>query len=337
MAGLSQDQVVSRMSPAVSKAMLSKYEKGQSLPDSTRLISLAKALGVAVDYFFQTPTLELEKVEFRKKSRLGAKEQERILTWVAEQASRYLELESLTGTLRPFENPQAGVGIQGFEDVEQAAIQLREHWQLGLNPIPNVLELLEEVGIKVFEVEADKRFDGLSAWIGESPVIAINASFDAVRKRFTALHELGHLLLNFSPELEEQVEPLCHTFANAFLIPKPVFLRAFGQQQAGRRHKVAVEELKGIKAIYGISIQALMKRAQQLQLITYQTYRQFNIYLNTAGLRENEPGYYQGEEQPKRFRQLLFRAAAEELITMSKAAVLGSMTLQEFRKDFVVL
>lgn len=325
------------MQPAVSKAMLSKYEKGLSLPDSPKLIALARALAVSVDYFFQAPAMELEQVEFRQKARLGSKAQARILAQVAEQTSRYLELESLTGALRLFENPLSDWDIHEAADVERAALHLREVWRLGLNPLANVLELLEEVGVKVFLVEADPAFDGLSARAGHTPVIAINAGFDAVRKRCTALHELGHLLLNLSPTAKDQAEGLCHTFANAFLMPKPIFLGAFGQQAAGRRHKVAIEELTSIKAIYGISIQALMKRAQQLQLITDQSYRSFNLYLHQTGQRQQEPGQYQGEEAPKRFRQLLYRAAAEEVITLSKAAALGGMSLSTFRGNFVAL
>ena len=53
MAGLSQEELSSRMGGKVTKQAISKYEKGLMMPEaSTTLIALSEALAVPVDYFF---------------------------------------------------------------------------------------------------------------------------------------------------------------------------------------------------------------------------------------------------------------------------------------------
>ena len=53
----------------VSAMMLSKYERGESIPSSGILIELSNALGVQTEYFFRTAQIELERVEHRNRHR----------------------------------------------------------------------------------------------------------------------------------------------------------------------------------------------------------------------------------------------------------------------------
>ncbi len=78
-------------------------------------------------------------------------------------------------------------------------------------------------------------FDGLSGWADERiPIIVVNKYFTIERKRFTALHELGHLLLNFAEELDPKfIEKLCQRFAGAILIPRETFFNELGDYRSG--------------------------------------------------------------------------------------------------------
>jgi predicted HTH domain antitoxin len=51
----------------------------------------------------------------------------------------------------------------------------------------------------------------------------------------------------------------------------------------------------------------------------------------------NEPGEYLGKEHANRFDQLVYRAAAEEIITFSRAAELLNMPLSNFRQAFQIV
>lgn len=68
MRGISLEKLAQSLAAPVSKQAINKYEKGQMKPDSSVLIALANALDMKIDYFFRPFTVEVDKVEFRKKS-----------------------------------------------------------------------------------------------------------------------------------------------------------------------------------------------------------------------------------------------------------------------------
>jgi Zn-dependent peptidase ImmA (M78 family)/DNA-binding XRE family transcriptional regulator len=334
MAGISLQQLSDKLDNAVTKQSLNKYEQDVMKPDSELLIRIANVLGVTIDYFFRDTEVKLEGIEFRKKVKLSKTEEESIKQKTIDFLERYFELENLLNVKSDFKNPLKRNKVKTLEGIEEFATELRRAWELGLNPIVNVVEMLEDKHIKVFEIEAPDSFDGLSAYVNKIPVIVINKNFDVVRRRFTALHELAHILLDFDKSIEEKgLEKLCHAFAGAFLIPKKSFIEEFTKQ----RNHISLEELKHIKSYYGMSIQAIMARAKNLNIINENVYKNFSIHFSMLGYRKNEPGEYTGTEKSLRFQQLLYRAAAEEVISLSKAASLNNQNLSQFRKTFVVI
>lgn len=326
MAGLSMQELADKL--GVTKQAIGKYEQGAMQPNSTVLIKMAQALDIKVDYFFRKKQVELQGIEFRKKTKLSKKEQERIIEKAIEFLERYLELEILLGIDNIFEHPLENMTVRTGEEAEQAAKQLREIWELGFSPIPNIVEMLEEKGIRIFEIESSENFDGLFAWADSIPLIVLNARItDTARKRFTTVHELAHLLLTIPEDIEHRVkEKLCHTFAGAFLLPAIPFIALIGP----KRSQFFEKELIAIKQHFGISIHAIIVRAHHLLIISDSLYRGMFIVMNKKWGGKNEPGKYKGEEKSTRFWQLLYRAVAEDIISVSKAASLGNMTVAEF-------
>jgi Zn-dependent peptidase ImmA (M78 family) len=328
MRGLSLRALSQEVRGVVTYAALHKYEKAAMLPGSDVLVALAGALKQSADFFFRPLTVSLQKVEFRKRATMPVKQKEAVKEQARDFFERYREVEQLLGLDVDFENPLAGMVIRAPKDIETAAEKLRQKWLLGVSALPNVLELLEEHQVKVYDLEAPDKFDGLSGWAGELPVVVVNRRFPADRKRLTALHELGHLLLKFADQItKKERERLCHRFAGAVLMPKEVFLAEFG----GNRDAVSWNELFELKRDFGISIAAIMARARNLGLITENYYISFNIALNTRGWRNPEPVEFPGQEQSNRFEQLLYRAASKELVSLSKAASLAGKPLAAFR------
>lgn len=316
----------------ISRQALHKYEKGLVMPDSEMLMRLADALEVHPGYFSREMQVELGEIEFRKLNKLSAKEESRIIEEVKDHLSRYLELEEIVGSNAPFENPVMDMQVKNGEDVEAAAGKVRGAWRLGDAPIANVLEWLEEYHIKIVEViETGDALDGMQTCIRDQqiPVIVINThkikSDD--RKRFTALHELAHLLLPIEHLPEKEKEELCNRFAAAMLLPKTSALKELGM----KRSKLLIQELGVLKQQYGISIQAIVMRAKDLGIISESYCKQFFFMLKQMGWKIEEPVKYEGNEKSGRFDQLLFRALAEDMISMSKAASLKNMKLAEFR------
>lgn len=330
MAGLSMEDLANTAGGIVTKQAISKYEKGMMKPSSDVLIRLAKALGVKPEYFYRHSEIELSGMQFRKKSNLSAKKIESLKQRTIDFLERYLELETILGAQEEFSNPLSSVAINSLADVEKTTLKLRNKWKLGLAPITNLLEMLEENGIKIFEVHNVHNFDGLSASVGDLHIIVINMDLPTDRIRFTTAHELAHILCKF-PE-DSKKEKYCHAFAGAFLLPKEILERELMQ----RREQITLWELNGIKQLFGISIQAIVRRAHMLGIVSDFFYRNFQVVLNKKGWKKKEPVGYEGNEEAIRFKQLLHYAVSEEIITLSRGAELSNMNLSDFKEEVCV-
>jgi Zn-dependent peptidase ImmA (M78 family)/transcriptional regulator with XRE-family HTH domain len=336
MRGLSLRALETAIRGAVSHNALAKYERGEMLPGSDVLIALADALVQPLDFFFRPFRVGVSEVRFRKKAKLGVGRQNAIRELAADYVERYREAEELAGDVREFVAPLAGMEVSTVAEAEAAADALRKKWHLGKDPLPNVFELMENRGIKVFELPGEDRdFDGLSAdtEVGPVVVIAEHLNKNLPRKRMTEVHELGHVTVPMADGVDEKTEEkFIGAFAGAFLLPAETFTEAFGK----KRHKLAVAELIEMKAHFGASIMAIMRRACSLELITQSTYTNFCVVTSKWGWRSGgEPGddRYVGCESDGRFRQLVRRAVAEESISLSKGAALLGEPLSAVRKD----
>lgn len=316
----------------ISAMAISKYETGKSTPSSTVLLSLSKALGVKVEYFFRPVEVSLEEVEYRKHTHVPKRVLGQIEGDVIEQVERFIELEGFLpgGPIKPFKLPRGlPVKVMTLDEIEQIAVTVRQQWSLGLNPIPDLTDTLEERGIKVFQTEAlhENMFDGLAAHVDGTPVIVLGKGWPGDRQRFTLAHELGHLLLKsrLAPKLDE--EAAANRFAGAFLVPEFEVRKELGE----RRTWLEPNELCVLKKTYGLSMQGWMHRANDLGILSDINYRRMAQFFSTRGWRKKEPCEDYPREQPKLFEQLVFRALAEDLISESKAAELLKKPLTEFR------
>lgn len=329
--GMSLDDLAKAMNGLVSKQAIHRYEKGDMMPSSAVLLELARTLGTTLDDFFRQQEVNLAQVNYRRKATVGKKKRQEIEGTIIGRLERYAELESLTGRKSVFVNPIKGVTIEQPDDAEHAAIELRKQWGLGSDPIQSVLELLEERGCKVIEVDAGAEdFDGLSAWSDGMPVVGINSKFPSDRKRFTAVHELAHLLLGIDGEGEDrkQNETLCHRFAGAVLIPAD----ALWQEFVGKRRHLSIRELELLKQHWGISVQALLFRARDTGLIDEGLFQDANRYIRSTGRNKDEGVVYPKEERAVRFDQLLYYGISEGIISYSKAAQLKGVSLERMHQ-----
>lgn len=319
----------------LSHTAIDKFERDINTPNSTMLLKLSEALRVSVDYLLRPPTVELKKVGYRSHKGFTLAKSERILADVTDKVERQLELYDLVpGTLPAFKKPRIPTPVASLDEVEDVAEKVRETWNLGLNPIPDLFDTLEEHGVIVLQshVISANTFSGLSAWAGKIPVIIVSTEWPADRQRFTACHELGHLLLQgkLSPELDE--EKACDRFAGAFLVPKPSVVSALGENRKWIDHR----ELALLKAEYGLSMNAWLYRAKDCGVISPRKAGQLFGYFKKRGWDKHEPGEACPPEAPRRFPQTVFRAVAEDIIGESKAAELLAVSrpsLQRMRAD----
>jgi len=336
MAGMSQQDLSDALAQRVTKQALSKYELGEMMPTGDILLAVSKALKQKPDFFVKQKTLALGRVDFRKRTKLSQKQEEAIIERVRDYVERYLELEEIMQVNNPYKNPLAEFSINQKEDLNYAAQALREAWDLGNDPIPNISEMLEMKGIKVVILFEDEAFDGLATSTDSGvPILVINKNGKSIeRLRFTIVHELAHILLDLKVlgDNEKLIEEWCHYFSSCFIIPDNMVYKLLGSKN---RNYLYINELEKIKTYFGISIRALVHRFKTMDIITQTYYTKWNVYLSKTYGAKNEPGEYKGEENALGFEMLISRALAEGIISISKAAALCNTDINQLRKKYV--
>ncbi|NJD60916.1 MAG: hypothetical protein C3F13_16510 [Anaerolineales bacterium] len=305
----------------ISAMAISKYERDLDTPSSGVLLRLASALSVSIDTFFRPQTISVQLQAYRKHAALGVKEQEAVQMRIQEWLERYLEVESF------FPNEGRAISlpiysIHSIEQVEDVALELRGNWNLGLDPIENLTQLLEDQGIKVGIVPGFEHFDASTFLANGAPVIVSKAELPGDRQRFNLCHELGHLILNVNETLDP--EAVCHRFVGAFIAPA----QAVRFELGARRTMLDINELLLLKHKYGLSMQAWIFRARDLGIISESIAARLFHHFRANGWHRREPGEPIPSEKPLRMERLIFRALAEDLISHSKAQELLGEPLQ---------
>ena len=333
--GLSLRDLEARIGNRVTAQAISKYERDEAMPGSGVLIALADALDVSVDYLASDSDIRLEAVDFRKKRLTSKREEAQVEARVLHLLERYLAVEEILRLPTvvwdmPREAPWPV--LHDLAEAEHAALGLRAYWSLGLDPIPNLVELVEERGIKVLSMNLTN-IDGFAARVRRedrsvASVVVVNRGDWGERQRFTVAHELGHMVLDVAPKIDD--ERAAHRFAGAFLMPAETLRVEIGK----RRKSMGWSELFDLKRLFGVSVQALTYRCKDLGIFGNPLFRQLFNEFARRGWRNppyKEPWAMPGE-RPMRFERLCFRALAEGAISDAKAAGLLGHSVHELNR-----
>ena len=317
----------------LSAQAISKYERGLDIPGSGSLLRLSRALEVPVEFFVRPQRVVEIRPEYRKRSSLSQKDQEALKASILDWLDRYLEAEEIRGLPGlEFELP-AGFpqDVAALPEIERATLDLPDAWKLGWDPIENLTELLEDREVRVGVFAAEPRFDACT-FVAEVdgkalPVIASRQGVPGDRQRFSLAHELGHLMIRASGDLD--VEAAMNRFAGAFLVPESAARFELG----GVRRSLDVHELHLLKHKYGLSMQGWIYRARDLGLLpetrAASLFRTFRI----QGWHRREPGDALPAERPSRFERLVLQALAEDLLSETRAAELLGKPLRRFLSE----
>lgn len=262
----------------VTGQMVSKFLTGKSIPRTDVLRQIASVTAepfefflkpLAFDYDEGSPSFMRSYAAATKRSRAAAAVLKNRAREVARYADRYVELPPANFPEFRFGDDPASIS---WRDIETAAERTREYWGLGTGPIANVVRLLEHHGAVVVRLGlGDETLDAFSQWgMPEArPFIILgNEKHSAVRSRFDACHELGHIVLHrhlsrtavAMPEVHGLVERQANRFAAAFLMPEVGFRRSV--------FLPTLSTLQELKPIWGASIGAMLMRLSDLELIS---------------------------------------------------------------------
>lgn len=296
--GFSMDKLAERTGYAITKQSISRYEKGEMLPKHDALASLAKALRISEAYFENTNLkIDVPMLRTTSNGKLSEEELKALEAKLSFWAEQYLAKENEVGIDSTFENPILGMKVSTLENIIQAADLLRDKWRCGDGPIASVLRLLERKGIKILVAELPDGVLGMSTWADKRHplmVLDIRTKKTTVeRLRFTACHELAHLLIVFSEETEFGEEKFCDLFASFFLMPKSSYVEELG---GAHREMLTLEEMIDIKELYGISLASLCIAARDYGIISTEYKRWwYDKYIQTNPWEKNL-GHYKYPE-----------------------------------------
>lgn len=336
-AGLSLRDLAGRANPPVTAQALSKYESNKMMPSSAVLVGLAKALGTSIDFLMSGEVTALDGVEFRRHSASSAKDRAFVEAVVTERLERIFAIEDVLGLGAPedaFAELEAPL-LNSLDEAERQAERIRDAWDLGNDPLPSLSALLEDKGIHVIEVELPERVSGMACSVrragrdGSTAVIVVSRHINTERKRFTLAHELGHRVIRHVTG-DVRVEKAIDRFAGALLVPADHLRGEVGAQ----RHGVAYQEIKRLKHAYGVSASMILVRMRQLGILPEHIVDYaFRTYAREWRLREPDeipPGNgFAALERPMRFERLVYRALAEQMISVTRAAELLGKPLDE--------
>lgn len=220
---LTLEALSAKMGGMVTKQALSKYELNQSQPSPLVLAKLSAALGVKANYLLSPPPITVKFIAYRKKISLPEREEARVKSVVTQCLEDRIRVQSLIGQTKKDILPWNKLEVSSLEDAERHANDVRKLWDLGTSPISNMVGMLEEHQLCVLSIEADEKFDGISALGSDASgdilagAIVTRKGVPGERQRLNLTHELGHSVLKITENVEE--EKAAFRFGSAFLVP----------------------------------------------------------------------------------------------------------------------
>ena len=287
-------------------------------------IVLAGVLGVKTVRLWCEPEIKIELIAYRMLARLGKNEQARIEALVAKNLEERCFIQEKLGIEPDFKWMSLKKQVNNPFEAEMIANDLRKNWSLGKDSINDLIAVLEDRLVHVFELESDREFDGISsiAKSGNDKVVACAVTTRKAvagdRQRMNLAHELGHIMIE--PSINCNPEEAAFRFAGAFLIPEATLKREIGS----KRVNIQLAELITLKRRFKVSIQAILKRMKDLEIITETSFKWWQIAISKQGWRKQEPEQIM-PEKPDWMQRMTIRALAEGLITQQEIENMGCL------------
>jgi Zn-dependent peptidase ImmA (M78 family) len=298
---------------AISHATIANYESGRSVPPMDVLAALAELYERPINWFLEGGKT-LTGVRYRNlKSRVRISDLHRFEADVQRWIDAYVAIE--TRRKKPL-NPRIA-DVQAFRILgpEDLSREIRRRREVSEDePIASVVEVLELFGIRVLENPTDLRIDGMAAKYGDEYVVVLNPTASNDRTRLNAAHELAHVLLGDCDHDEGEskaVEQRAFDFASHFLLPNRQLKSAFEGKSMVR--------LVQFKERFGISLAAMVYRADKLNFITKQEAKTLWIEFAKRGWKTNEPGIVR-PDRATRFEQLIDEAVLSAQFSLKEVA-----------------
>ena len=277
----------------VSKQMISRYERGESIPNATNYQKLVFSLGFPLSFLQLKDKFEEENLGTFYRSRLTSTQTEKK---PSELKKKYLAI--LVNLFEKYVDfPKLDDNTKLSSKPALASQEIRKNWNIGNAPIGNMMDLLERHGFNLAMISSDT--DKVDAFGSEIQIngenyycILIDKDNNSYyRQQFSLAHELGHWALHsgkINPqELDSvdyrRIENQANEFASNFLLPATKF-------QADILGNVTnLDYYITLKRKWNVSIASMIYRANDLGMLTPSEFRNLQKKISYRKWRKNEP------------------------------------------------
>jgi Zn-dependent peptidase ImmA (M78 family)/transcriptional regulator with XRE-family HTH domain len=282
--GLTKRDLAARV--GVTAAAITQFERRQARPSAETLTRLAAELGLPAGYFAAgRPVLPVaeEATHFRSLRTTRVYERRQARATMSHLAETVRVIQTVV-RLPELRLPRLGEGLEP----EQAARRLRAAWDLPAGPVHHLVRLIEANGavVSMARFGAGERIDAFSCRPSglDRPLICLSRDRgNPLRRRFSAAHELGHLLLHDEAQPgDRRHEHEANRFAAEFLTPAPEIAGLLPT-------RLDLAHLLEVQRAWGVSVQALLRRSRELERIGDELYRKGMATLTRLGWRRDEP------------------------------------------------
>lgn len=324
----------------ISKQSLSLYANEGNMPPVENVFKIANALKLPYKFFMVEPmeSFETGKIYFRsqasatKRARMAASRKMQYIAAIYEVLLKKINFprinlpdENIASILDDIE----AKNVNYEKKIEQLADEVRFYWGLGDGPIDNLQYVLESNGIIVTGVkDEDSHIDAYSQQLNVDGnklfIVVLELGKKPLgRLRFDMAHELGHILMHrWNIETEEiskdefnAMEKEANIFASAFLLPRKEFTKNI------LAYPTSLDYYRELKKKWRVSIQAMMYRTRQLNIISANQFQYMMRQVSKQGWRLKEPG-----DVPGQLRDNIFQGAIDLLLNggyMSKGEIIA--------------
>jgi Zn-dependent peptidase ImmA (M78 family)/transcriptional regulator with XRE-family HTH domain len=267
----------------VKQPTIAQFEGGLAQPSSQTLEAIAEETGFLLAFFERPDVIDfpMGSLLFRAHASVTAKQRM--------EAYRYAQLLFEIWTHFAEQVNELPIRLPRLREDPQLAARITRA-ELGFSPdkpIALLLNTIEKNGVVVLGIPVpfDKR-DAFSLWAGtdsKKPVVAVSSGRPGDRLHWSVAHELGHLVLHHPIRGSiKDLDKEANQFAAEFLLP----------EEAMRQEIVPPVTLASVGALklkWKVAMQAIIRRAYELEIITERTYRYLFEQIGWRGWRTREP------------------------------------------------
>jgi Zn-dependent peptidase ImmA (M78 family)/transcriptional regulator with XRE-family HTH domain len=282
----------------VKSANISNYEHGKQSPSPEVMDRITQVLNQPLPFFLRPVPLIHRDEDFWWRAMSAATKSARSRayarhSWLREIVSYLQDYVDFPNVNIPELDVPEDVRKITSDMIEDFAGECRRHWKLGDGPVADVVLLMENNGVIVSRGDlVAETLDAFSQWPIDSahPFVFLGADkASAVRSRHDASHELGHLILHRrvdrksvrNPVLFKLMENQAHRFALAFNLPASGF--------ANQLWSPTLDAFLALKPHWKTAIAAMIKRCEQLDILSEEQARRSWINMSRRGWRKREP------------------------------------------------